>query len=168
MATVDSAPPFPWWDKGRISPGADAQSASAPQAPVKAGRMHGRPHRGSPCTVRAAGVRHVVYRRRAAEPCRRVASGQNARPKRTRARRMDPYCPAPALSEGARRGGYRTGVRLARSLRGLSDACSTTPPRVPEGRATVRRSWPTPCRQPSTAAKRQGAQAASSSTRRKP
>jgi len=39
---------------------------------------------------------------------------------------------------------------------------SATPPREPEGHATVRRSRPTPCRQPSTAAVRQGAQAASS------
>ena len=39
---------------------------------------------------------------------------------------------------------------------------SATPPREPEGHATVRRSRPTPCRQPSTEAVRQGAQAASS------
>ena len=35
-----------------------------------------------------------------------------------------PAFPAPALSEGARRGGYRDACSIARSLRGLLDACS--------------------------------------------
>ena len=54
----------------------------------------------------------------------------------------------------SRRGGYRDACSIARSLRGLLDACSIPRPRAPHpqmGRATVRRCRPTTRRQSSTA-----------------
>jgi len=71
-----------------------------------------------------------------------------------------PVFSAPDLSEGARRGGYRDACPIARSLRGLLDACSIPRPRAPHpqmGRATVRRCRPTTRRQSSTAAFRTAA-----------
>ena len=47
---------------------------------------------------------------------------------------------------------YRDACAIARSVRGLLDACSIPRRGHPSGCAAVRRSRPTPCRQPSTAA----------------
>ena len=56
---------------------------------------------------------------------------------------------APALSEVTAPRRYRDVCSIARSLRGTIGRMFDNPPRVPEGRLTVRCSRPTPCRQSS-------------------
>lgn len=74
-----------------------------------------------------------------------VLSGALARPFANRPGRS--LLP-PLLSETHADGGYRDVCSIARSLRGLLDACSILRQGKPGGRASVRRSRPTPCRQP--------------------
>lgn len=120
-------PPIPLVGQGLHSPGADAISCAH-----RTGRSRsagGRPHRplGGRLDRPDLPVRDTFV----------SGSFPPSRRGESLARHVLATFPAPALSEGTRRGGYRDACSIARSLRGLLDACS-----IPRRGPPQRGAWP--------------------------
>ena len=113
-------PLFPWWDKSCIAPeptrstGARPSEWSRPAQPPRSG-----------CLDRLGSGRATIasYALAACRVFGRAAAHQMWSPRRP------PISPAPALSEEARRGGYRDACSIARSHARTIGRVFDTPPR---------------------------------------